>query len=331
MRDTLPIPTPTTLPRIHRALIRPTPLVPVRLANQPDGPAIWCKLDFQNPSGSTKDRIAAYILGKALERGDLQPDQLIVEASSGSTSIAMAMVAAHLSLRFAAVMPAGVSDERIKIIKAYGGAVIQTDPAKGMAGAIEHARRLARQQNAFFPSQFDNPDNVEAHRLGTADEISRDLAALPTPRHVDAVVSGVGTGGTLMGLCAGLRERHHVATPVVAYPIRHQAAVEKRKGCFLDAECCSFSPRIPGVVDRLSKIYDPAKLPDRIELEIDDDEAIQTTRQLIRAGFPVGPSSGLNYAAALQAAQKLPPAATIVTLFPDRMERYFSTELFAGA
>jgi cysteine synthase A len=313
-------------PAIYRQLIRPTPLVLVRLSA--DQPAIACKLDFLNPSGSTKDRIAAYILGKGVESGRLAPGQLVVEASSGSTSIAMSMVCAHLGLKFAAIMPTGVSSERSLMIRAYGGSVIHTDAARGMAGAMEEAARLGREEGAFCPAQFENVDNVEAHRTGTAAEITTQASEMGLPA-LDAVVSGVGTGGTLVGLFRGLRERGHSIRPVAAYPVKSSRALSQ-SGCFTDAECCSFSPRIPGVVDRLSRLYQPAELSGLMEIQVSDDLAIDTTRQLIRLGFPVGPSSGLNYAAALLAAAKLPPGANIVTVFADRMERYFSTELFGG-
>jgi len=319
----MPQPAP---PAIYRQLIRPTPLVLVRLA---DGePAIACKLDFLNPSGSTKDRIAAYILGKAMESGRLTPGQLVVEASSGSTSIAMAMVCAHLRLPFAAVMPAGVSSERSMIIRAYGGRIIKTDAAQGMAGAMEEARRLGKQEGAFCPAQFENPDNVEAHRTGTAAEIIAQFSDAGLAK-IDAVVSGVGTGGTLVGLLRGLCERGQPVRPVAAHPVKQSGSLA-RSGCFTEAECSSYSCRIPGVVDRLSKLYIPSQLPGLLEVAVSDDLAIETTRRLIRLGFPVGPSSGLNYAAAMQSAAQLGRDAGIVTVFPDRMERYFSTELFAG-
>ena len=316
----------TQLPAIYRRLIRPTPLVMVRLAA--DHPAIACKLDFLNPSGSTKDRIAAYILGKAMESGQLVPGRLVVEASSGSTSIAMAMVCAHLGLKFAAVMPMGVSSERSMIIRAYGGRVIYTDAARGMAGAMEEARRLGVEESAFCPAQFENQDNVEAHRTGTAVEIIAQFAQAGLTK-IDAIVSGVGTGGTLVGLLRGLNARGQNVRPVAAYPIKSSGALAG-SGCFTEAECSSFSSCIPGVVDRLSKLYNPADLPGLMEIAVKDDLAIQTTRRLIRLGFPVGPSSGLNFTAAVEAANRLGENASVVTVFPDRMERYFSTELFGG-
>ena len=291
-----------------------TPLVPVKLPQY--AVSVWCKLEYLNPSGSTKDRIARYILTKALRQGELSPGGRVVEASSGSTSIALALAAAQLGVEFVAVMPEGVSSERIMIIEAYGAEVQLTPKADGIDGAIQFAHRFSETEGAFWPRQFSNPDNSNAHRYQTAQEI---LSQIPADS-IDAFVSGVGTGGTLVGVTQGLADAGCKVTPVLARPIESDRVI--------DVECCSFSGRIPGVVDGLSAIFQAAQMPDLLELDVSDGEAIDVTRQLIRAGFPVGPSSGLNYLACVRAAARLPQGNTIVTVFPDRMERYFSTELF---
>ncbi len=306
------------LPETNRYLDRvaPTPLVPVRLDES--GPSVWCKLEFLNPSGSTKDRIARFILAKALRRGEIAPGGTVVEASSGSTSIAMALAAAQMGLRFIAVMPEGVSRERTQIIEAYGGRVVFSPGAEGILGALAGAKREAAGCNGYLPLQFSNPDNPQAHRQQTAQEV---IAQIPGGC-VDAVVSGVGTGGTLVGLWQGFADHGCDVDAFAARPVC---------GTALDgAECCSFSGRIPGVADGLSAIYRAFQGQPRslVELDIPDDEALETARRLIRRGFPVGPSSGLNYRAAVMAAERLGPDAHIVTVFADRMERYFSTELF---
>ncbi|HLJ53505.1 MAG TPA: cysteine synthase family protein [Chthonomonadaceae bacterium] len=294
----------------------PTPLAPVQL--DLDGPVIWCKLEFLNPSGSTKDRIARYILEKAWRLGRIKPGDTVIEASSGSTSIAFALASAQMNLRFLAVMPEGVSDERSLIIRAYGGEVRLSPRAAGILGAIAETERIAADTGAFLPRQFANPDNAEAHRLGTAREA---LDQMPGGV-VDAVVSGVGTGGTLVGLYQGLSESGCRVTPVLARPIDVASAP--------DAECCSFSSCIPGVVDSISSIFREAELPGLRTIEVNDAHAIETARRLQRKGFPVGPSSGLNYAAAVAAHAELGRAgARVLTVFPDRMERYFTTDLFA--
>jgi cysteine synthase A len=293
-----------------------TPLVSVRL--EPDASAIWCKLEFLNPSGSTKDRIAGFILEKAWREGRIHRGTTVIEASSGSTSIAMALVCAQLGVRFTAVMPEGVSDERSLMIRSFGGQVVFSPKSGGIRGAIERAEELGKEKETFLPRQFENPDNAGAHRYRTAPEI---LAQVPGGL-VDAVVSGVGTGGTLVGLFQGFCDNGCRVVPFAARPFAGSALG--------DVECCSFSSRIPGVVEGISKIYRPEALPGLVELEIDDRAALEMTRLLIARGFPVGPSSGLNYLAALDAARRLDHGARIVTVFPDRMERYFTTELFRG-
>lgn len=308
---------PVDLPGCHRYLNRvaPTPLVPVQL--DATLPPVWCKLEFLNPSGSTKDRIARFILEKAWRQGRLSPADRVVEASSGSTSIALALACAQMGLRFLAVMPEGVSNERVFIIRAYGGDVAFTPKAAGIRGAIADVERLGREVGAFLPRQFANADNAEAHRLGTAREV---LDQIPGGR-VDAVASGVGTGGTLVGLFEGLRENGCRVLPVLARPVNWVRTH--------DAECCSFSQCIPGVADAISEIFRPERVPGLVTVEVRDEDALATTRELIRLGFPVGPSSGLNYRAAAAALRQLDdPAAQVVTVFPDRMERYFTTDLF---
>jgi cysteine synthase A len=301
--------------------LSPTPLVPIVL--QPGAPAIWCKLEFLNPSGSTKDRIARHILEKARRRGQLKPGDLVVEASSGSTSIALALACAQMGLRFLAFIPESATNERSLMIQAYGGEVRKVPG--GMLQVIAAADAFAAANRAFPARQFENPDNAEAHRLFTAHEI---LAQLPVPR-IDAVVSGVGTGGTLVGLHAGLVDAGCAPVPVAAIP-RSTDTLQS------NAECCSvsFSKHVPGVVEGCSKIYarwkdSPAAAGLR-EIAVEDARCLELTRQLWAQGFPVGPSSGLNLAAALDVAAQLKTDGdpVIVTVLPDRMERYFSHKVF---
>jgi cysteine synthase A len=295
-------------------MLAPTPLVPVRLDG---GPEIWCKLDFLNPSGSTKDRIARFIVEKAWRERRIGPSTTVVEASSGSTSIALALVCAQMGLRFVAVMPEGVSNERLKIIRAYGGAVRMTPHAEGIRGAIAETERMAEAGDVFLPRQFANQDNASAHRFGTAREILNDIPG----GAVDGIVSGVGTGGTLVGLYRGFCDAGCRVIPAYARPVEGTGAE--------DAECCSFSTRIPGVVESISQIFSEPELPGLTTIEVRGDEAMVTTRKLMCKGFPVGPSSGLNYRAAEVLAQREEMRdRVVVTIFPDRMERYFSTELF---
>jgi cysteine synthase A len=290
-----------------------TPLIPIQLSAE--APIIWCKLEFLNPSGSTKDRIARYILGNALERGQVKPGSTVIEASSGSTSISMALVCAQLGLRFTAVLPEGVSNERVLMIRAYGGAIRFSSKGGGIQGCIRESERLAAEDGAFLPRQFSNPENVAAHQFGTAREILEQI-----PGHlVDAIVSGVGTGGTLIGLMRGCNSDRHVQQAFLARPVDLNVKREQ--------ECCAFSCRIPGVMECASGLFRESDYLNLKTIEVSDEEAIETTRELMRLGFPVGPSSGLNYRAAMIAARTVWPAK-IVTILPDRMERYFSTDLF---
>ena len=144
----------------------------------------------------------------------------------------------------------------------------------------------------------------------------------------NAVVSGVGTGGTLVGLYKGFRDAGCNTTPVLARPVCVSEGADYASGCFQQAECCSFSTCVPGVMDNQSEILKPEELKGLITIEVEEEEALATTRALIKKGFAVGPSSGLNYAAALETSKSLGPDSKIVTVFPDRMERYFSTALF---
>jgi cysteine synthase A len=297
-----------------------TPLVPVRLG--PDEPMLWCKAEYMHPSGSTKDRIAAHILCKAWREGQLRPGGWVAEASSGSTSIAMAMVCARLGLRFAAFMPEGVSQERAWMIRGYGGHVHLTPKGEGIVGSLQACGDWARTHGAFQPRQFENPENAQAHRLGTMREALRQV---PGGRF-DAYVSGVGTGGTLVGMRLGLLDAGVKARPFAARPIAGGGGGCCE--CFAAVEQCSFSARIPGVLDGMSHLYRPGDFESLEVVEVSDEEALQTTRRLIQAGHPVGPSSGLNVAAALQVARRLPAGSSVLTVLCDRMERYFSTELF---
>jgi cysteine synthase A len=299
--------------------IPPTPLVPVTL-DAALGP-VWCKLEFMNPSGSTKDRIARHILEKAWRKGLLQTGDRVVEASSGSTSIALALTCAQMGLKFTACIPTSATNERALIIRAYGGEVIRL--AGGMADVIAAAATLAAETGGFAVRQFENPDNAEAHRLFTGPEILAQIEC----GCVDAVVSGVGTGGTLRGLWEAFEDAGCAAKAFAAIPCEGQAFGG-------NAECCSlaFSNEVPGVANCLSAIYaDWQQSPTGgaiQEISVHEDECLELTRRLWERGYPVGPSSGLNYAGALIAKRQLGPDARVVTVFPDRMERYFSHRVF---
>jgi cysteine synthase A len=290
-----------------------TPAVPFE--DEATGCTIWLKLEYMHPSGSTKDRVAAFVLAHAVETGLLREDGIVVEASSGSTSIAFAMACAMLGVRFRAVMPENVSRERTLIIRRYGGEVALTPQSEGVLGSILATRRMAEEDpRVFLPRQFDNPLNARAHERGTGREILEQVGST-----IHGFVAGVGTGGTLMGIARALREAGH--------PTRIARVLPEKGGvCFQgQPEVCG---GIPGVVEGLSSIFDRDSVHLDEDVRIAETEAIAAARELCRRGFAVGPSSGLNLAGARALAKQLGPGHTLVTVLCDRMERYFSTDLF---
>jgi cysteine synthase len=276
---------------------------------------IWMKLEYLLPSGSTKDRVAAFILGHGVETGAINEETIVVEASSGSTSISLAMACAVIGVSFRAVMPENVSRERMLIIKRYGGECVLTPKAAGILGAMEETRRMAAADpRIFLPRQFENQLNARAHQRETGPELIQQVGTT-----IHGFVAGVGTGGTLMGIARALREAGHPTRIARVFP-------EKGSACFQgQPEICG---GIPGIVDGLSTILDAKEVGLDEDIRIDERDAINAARELCKRGLPVGPSSGLNFAAARVMARRLGPDKTVATVLCDRMERYFSTELF---
>jgi cysteine synthase len=293
-----------------------TPTVP--LDDPVSGCTIWLKLEYQLPSGSTKDRFAAHALRRGVESGRVHAGTTVVEASSGSTSIAFAMACAALGVRFVAVLPAGVSNERLMIIRRYGGEVAQVPAEGGMHGAIaETERRAAAEPDVFLPRQFTNPDNAVAHELRTGPEL---LAAVSSVgARLDGFVAAVGTAGTLMGVGRVVRGTNPAAA--VARVVVAGETVDAEQG---GPACLG----IPGIVDCMSGLLDEDELGGHPALAVPRAEAMEEARELARRGFPVGPSSGLNVAGARRLALTLGPGHHVATVACDRMERYFSTDLF---
>ena len=290
---------------------------------QPDLPlTVWCKLELVLPSGSTKDRIAGAILRDGIARGVIGPDTVVVEASSGSTSISLAMACAQVGLRFVAVMPEGGSAGRLLIIRRYGGETGLTPAARGVPGAIERARQMAADDPAVHLSdQFNNPVNALAHEQTTGPEL---LAQVPEVVH--GFVAAVGTGGTLMGVGRALRAQH--PDPAIA---RVRVADQPA-----DAEQGALPCGIPGVVDCLSGLLDPVGLGLHDDVPVGRADALATTRALCRRGIGAGPSSGLNVAGARALARRLldrPAAPAPLHVAPvacARRERSFPPDLFAA-
>jgi cysteine synthase A len=242
----------------------------------------------------------------------------VVEASSGSTSIAFAMACGALGVRFVAVLPEGVSNERLLIIRRYGGEWALVPAEAGMPGAIAETERMAAADpSVFLPRQFTNPDNAAAHELHTGPELVAAVQAAGA--RLDGFVAAVGTAGTLMGVGRTLRRLYPDAA--VARVVVAGESVDAEQG---GPTCLG----IPGVVDCLSGLLDEDELGGHPPIPVPRAEAMATARELARRGYPVGPSSGLNLAGARHLAAELGPGHHVATVCCDRMERYFSTDLF---
>jgi len=294
-------------------LIGRTPVMRLQRVVAPGMATVWAKLERQNPGGCVKERIGLAMIEAAEKDGRLQPDALIVEPTSGNTGIGLAMVAAFKGYRVILVMPDSVSVERRAIFKAYGAESVLTPGAQGMKGAIAKAEKIVRQNpGAWMPNQFANPANPEVHRLTTGPEI---LAQVP---HLDAFVSGVGTGGTVTGVGQYLKaEAPHVrvfAVEPAESPVLSGGEAKPHK---IQGMGAGF---VPLVFDR--------SVVDEI-VAVTSAEAAEMARQLARReGLLVGISSGAAVAAALKVAAQLGEGKTVVTLLPDTGERYLSTDLF---
>ena len=298
-------------------LIGKTPLLEVkRIESALDLKArILVKLEYFNPAGSVKDRVAAAMLDDAEAAGKLKPDSVIIEPTSGNTGIGLASVAAARGYRIIIVMPDTMSVERRKLMKAYGAELVLSEGAKGMKGAIAKAEELAKEiPGSFIPGQFVNPSNPKAHYLTTGPEILED-----TDGKVDYFVAGVGTGGTITGVGRYLKE-HVPGVKVVA--------VEPQSSAFLSTGVAG-PPKIQGIgagfaPDVLDKgIYDEI-------LPISNEDAFEYGRLMgHKEGVLVGISSGAALKAAIDVARRPEnEGKTIVALLPDSGDRYLSTPLF---
>ncbi|HDS1216500.1 cysteine synthase A [Stenotrophomonas sp. EMP41] len=291
-----------------------TPIVRLqRLA--PPQVSVYAKVESFNPGGSVKDRLALAIILDAEARGLLKPGDTIVEATSGNTGVALAMVAAARGYKFVATMVETFSVERRKLMRAYGAKVILTPAAERGSGMVRRARELAEQHGWFLASQFANPANPAYHRNTTAAEILRDFAG----KRLDYFVSGWGTGGTLTGVGEVLK---------VARPQTRIIATEPAGAALLKGD--DWKPhKIQG--------WTPDFVPDVLNrdvvdelVSVEDDRAIATARRLAaEEGIFVGISAGATVASALDIAARAEPGSVILAMLPDTGERYFSTPLFA--
>jgi cysteine synthase len=292
-----------------------TPIVRInRLA--PAGVTMYVKCEFFNPASSVKDRLAIGIIEDAERRGELKPGQTVVEATSGNTGIALAMVCAAKGYPFVAVMVETFSIERRKIMRMFGAKVILTPAAERGTGMVRRAEEMAKKNGWFLARQFENQANPAYHRSTTGPEIVQDFVG----RRLDAFVTGWGTGGTLTGVGEVIRLARPEIRIIAAEP--ENAALLSGKA-FAPHKIQGWTPDfVPAVLNR--------DVADRIVL-VSDSAAIETARQLARQeGLFVGISSGATFAAALQVAKDLPQGAAILAMLPDTGERYLSTALFEG-
>ena len=299
-------------------LIGSTPLLRLNRFAEAEGlgAEVYAKLEYLNPAGSVKDRIACAMIADAEQRGVLKPDSVIIEPTSGNTGIGLAAVAAARGYRIIIVMPETMSVERRQLMKAYGAELVLTEGAKGMKGAIAKAQELAAQTpDSFIPGQFTNPANPSAHRATTGPEIWND-----TDGTVDIFVAGVGTGGTLTGVGEYLKSQNPnvkvVAVEPAGSPVLSKGVAGAHK---IQGIGAGFVP------DTLNtKIYDEI-------ITVENEDAFATGRELARKeGLLVGISSGAAVWAAAQLAKRPEnQGKRIVVLLPDTGDRYLSTPMFA--
>ena len=299
-------------------LIGGTPLLELRQIEQAEGleATLLAKLEYLNPAGSAKDRVAKAMIDDAEAKGLLKPGSVIIEPTSGNTGIGLAVVAATRGYRTIIVMPDTMSMERRLLMSAYGAELVLTPGAKGMAGSIEKAEELAREiPGSFIPGQFDNPANAAAHRATTGPEIWKD-----TQGKVDCFVAGIGTGGTITGAGEYLKAQNPNVKVIAVEPASSPLLSKGVAGPHgLQGIGANFVPKVLN-----TQVYDEI-------IPVADEDAYAAGRQIGRKeGVLVGISSGAALWAAVQVAKRPENRGkTIVVLLPDTGDRYLSTPMFS--
>ncbi len=274
---------------------------------------VYAKAEFLNPGGSIKDRIAKHIIERAEESGFLKKGAVIVEPTSGNTGIGFALAGVRRGYKVIIVMPEDMSEERKKIIRALGAELVLTPKEKSISGAVEKALEIkASRPDVYLPQQFENPWNPEAHYLNTAPEIWNQMEG-----EVDAFVAGVGSGGTLGGVGKYLKEKNPDIKIVAVEPSNSAALLGHEPGLH----------QIQGIGDGfIPPVLDTSLIDDVIT--VTDEDAVYMARELAqKEGVLVGTSSGANVWSAIALSKKMGQGKNIVTILPDRVERYFSTSL----
>lgn len=291
-------------------IIGNTPMVSLRKLS---GLNIFAKAEYLNPGGSIKDRVAKYMIEQAEAKGRLKPGMTIMECTSGNTGIGIALVGVQKGYRVVIVMPENMSEERKKIILALGAELILTKAEDSIGGSVNEVEcQKCKDPNIFVPQQFENTDNPRIHYMTTAAEIWEQMDG-----KVDIFVSGLGSGGTLEGVGRFIKEHNPQAKIIAVEPRNVSALLGHEPGLH----------KIQGIGDGFIPAVLDVNLIDEV-IEVSDEDAMQTARDLAKVqGILVGTSAGANVWASMEAARKYGEDKRIVTILPDRVERYFSTSL----
>ncbi|MDS3909996.1 cysteine synthase A [Staphylococcus hominis] len=296
-------------------IIGNTPVVKLRNVVDEDVADVYVKLEYQNPGGSVKDRIALAMIEKAEKEGKIKPGDTIVEPTSGNTGIGLAFVCAAKGYKAVFTMPETMSSERRNLLKAYGAELVLTPGSEAMKGAIKKAKELKEKHGYFEPQQFENPANPEVHALTTGPELVEQFEG----KQIDAFLAGVGTGGTLSGVGKVLKEK---------YPNVEIVAIEPEGSPVL-----SGGEPGPHKLQGLGAGFVPDTLNTNIYdsiIKVGNETAMETSRRVAKEeGILAGISSGAAIYAAIEKAKELGKGKTVVTVLPSNGERYLSTPLYS--